>query len=133
MTYFFGFLGGFPLILVNYLIPIIIFYIPLPHYEGWMNNYFVEISYKINVWCAFSFLTCCHPLLFDCFTPSIFISFLLLFHFSLILFLFAFLTPFPPPSSSSFSLSLLDLPLLPSSLSYLPQSPPPFIIVISLR
>jgi hypothetical protein len=49
-TYFFGLAGGFPLIVVNYVLPIIIFYLPLPSYSGWQNNYFVEISYKMNPW-----------------------------------------------------------------------------------
>lgn len=44
-------LGAFPLVLVNYLIPVIICYIPLPYWQYWVPGYFVTVAYKMNVWC----------------------------------------------------------------------------------
>lgn len=54
-TYYYGMAGGLPLILVNYLLPMIIFYLPLPLFTKWGNNYFVAISYRMNVWYSICF------------------------------------------------------------------------------
>lgn len=49
-TFFIGVLGAFPLILINYLFPVAIFYLPLPYYKDWDSDYFVLVAYKMNSW-----------------------------------------------------------------------------------
>lgn len=49
-TFLLGVIGAFPLILVNYLVPVAIFYLPLPISSLWTSKYFVTIAYKFNTW-----------------------------------------------------------------------------------
>jgi len=49
-TFMIGLLCAFPLVFVNYMIPIVICYMPNPDFALWQPGYFTVVAYKMNVW-----------------------------------------------------------------------------------